>query len=323
MKAALMHPQAEAPQYADVPEPIARHADQLVLTVIAAAVKNLDRSQAQGTHYSANGPAASARIIGGDAVGTLPDGTRVFAIGSGGTLAERTLVDRHQLVKLPAGLGDAVAAALPNAVIGAGMALRCRAGLQPGETVLINGATGVTGRVAVQLAKLYGAGRVIATGRNAAALQELLALGADEVISLQQPNEALLTQLRALHAATPLDVVVDYLWGPSAEVLLHSLRGTGGFTQRVRYVSVGTVAGDDVTLSGATLRSVDLQLSGSGMGSWSREQVSQLFTDILPEALQWAAEGRLHIKTVTLPLADIARAWTLAVPAGKRLVVLV
>lgn len=323
MKAALMHPQAEAPQYADVPEPIARHADQLVLTVIAAAVKNLDRSQAQGTHYSANGPAASARIIGGDAVGILPDGTRVFAIGSGGTLAERTLVDRHRLVKLPAGLSDVVAAALPNAVIGAGMALRCRAGLQPGETVLINGATGVTGRVAVQLAKLYGAGRVIATGRNAAALQELLALGADEVISLQQPNEALLTQLQALHASTPLDVVVDYLWGPSAEVLLHSVRGVGGFTQRVRYVSVGTVAGDEVTLSGATLRSVDLQLSGSGMGSWSREQVSQLFTDILPEALQWAAEGRLHIETVTLPLADIARAWTLAVPAGKRLVVLV
>jgi NADPH:quinone reductase-like Zn-dependent oxidoreductase len=288
-----------------------------VLTVIAAAVKNLDRSQAKGTHYSANGPAASARVIGGDAVGTLPDGTRVFAIGSGGTLAERTLVDRHRLVKLPAGLSDVVAAALPNAVIGAGMTLCCRAGLQPGETVLINGATGVTGRVAVQLARLYGAGQVVATGRNAAALQELLALGADEVISLQQPDEDLLTQLRALHAATPIDVLVDYLWGHSAELLLHC------FTHRVRYVLVGTIAGDDVTLSGATLRSVDLQLSGSGMGSWSRQQVGQLFTDILPEALQWAAEGRLHIETATLPLADIARAWSLEVPTGKRLVVLV
>ena len=226
-------------------------------------------------------------------------------------------------MKLPAGLDDATAAALPNAIIGAAMALRFRARLQAGDTVLINGATGVTGRVAVQLAKRYGAGRVIATGRNPASLQALRGLGADEVISLQQTDEALVEQLRALHAATPIDVIIDYVWGHSAELLLLALRGTGTFTHRVRFVSVGTVAGDSVTLSGATLRSVDLQLSGSGLGSWSREQVGQLFTSILPEALQWAAEGRLLVETVTTPLSDIGRVWDLDVPAGKRLVVLV
>jgi NADPH:quinone reductase-like Zn-dependent oxidoreductase len=177
--------------------------------------------------------------------------------------------------------------------------------------------------VAVQLAKLYGAGRVIATGRNPASLQALLALGADEIISLQQPDETLVDQLRALHASSPIDVIIDYLCGHSAELLLQALRGTGTFTHRVRLVSVGTMAGDSVALSGATLRSVDLQLSGSGMGSWPREQVGQLFTEMLPEALQWAAEGRLHVDTVTRRLAEVERLWDMDVPAGQRLVVLV
>jgi NADPH:quinone reductase-like Zn-dependent oxidoreductase len=139
MKAAIMYQQGGLPQYADVPEPILEHDNQLLLTVTAAAIKHFDKGQAKGTHYAAKSePAQAARIIGGDAVGTLSDGTRVFALGSSGTLAERALIDRQRLVKLPAGLSDAVAAALPNAVIGAGMALRFRAGLQPGDTVLIN-----------------------------------------------------------------------------------------------------------------------------------------------------------------------------------------
>lgn len=324
MKAAIMYQPGDLPQYADMPEPVVQNDGELLLHVTAAAVKHLDKSQASGTHYStAEKPAQPARILGGDAVGTLADGTRVFAIGTSGTLAERALIDRRRLVKLPAGLDDAVAAALPNAVIGAGMALRFRAALQPGETVLINGATGFTGRVAVQLAKLYGAGRVIATGRNPASLQALEALGADEVISLQQTDETLVDQLRALHVATPIDVIIDYLWGHSAELLLRALRGTGSFTHRVHFVSVGTITGDSVALSGATLRSVDLQLSGSGLGSWSREQVGQLFTEVLPEALQWAAEGRLHVETVTVALPNIEHLWEMEVPAGQRLVVLV
>jgi NADPH:quinone reductase-like Zn-dependent oxidoreductase len=324
MKAAILYSPGDLPQYADVAEPLVQDASELVFTVTAAALKNLDRSQANGTHYATPGDVQPpARIIGGDAVGTLCDGTRVYALGSSGTLAERARIDRRRLVKLPAGLDDATAAALPNAVIGAAMALRFRAKLQPGDTVLLNGATGVTGRVAVQLAKRYGAGRVIATGRNPESLQTLKALGADEVISLQQPDEVLVDCLRTLHAATPIDVIIDYVWGHSAELLLLALRGTGTFTHQVRFVSVGTAAGDSVTLSGATLRSVDVQLSGSGLGSWSREQVDQLFTTILPEALQWAAEGHLLIETVTVSLPDIGRVWNLAVPAGKRLVVLI
>jgi NADPH:quinone reductase-like Zn-dependent oxidoreductase len=324
MKAAIMYPQGDGPHYTDVSEPVVQDAGQLVLHVRAAALKHLDRSQAKGTHYSnPQEPAQPAQIIGGDAVGLLPDGTRVYALGSGGTLAERALIDPRRMVALPDALDDATAAALPNAVIGASMALRFRAGMQPGETVLINGATGVTGRLAVQLAKHYGAGRVIATGRNPASLQALLALGADEVISVQQPDDEFVAQIQALHASSPIDVLIDHLWGHSAELLLRALRGMGSFTHRVRFVSVGTMQGDSVALSGATLRSVDLQLSGSGLGSWSCEEVEKLFTEILPEAFQLAADGRLRLETVTVSLADIERVWELPVPAGQRLVVLI
>lgn len=324
MKAAIMYPQGDGPHYADVPEPIAQDINQLVISAKAAAVKHFDRGRAKGTHYSSpEAHAQPAQVIGGDAVGTLPDGTRVFALGIGGTLAEYALVDRRRMVVLPARLDDATAAALPNAIIGAGMALRFRAGLQAGETVLINGATGFTGRVAVQLARHYGARRIIATGRNPESLQALLALGADEVISIQQSDEAFVAQLQALHASSPIDVVIDHLWGHSAELLLQSFRGTGSFTHRVRFVSVGTMMGDIVPISGATLRSVDLQLSGSGLGSWSSEEVGRLFTEILPEALQLAADGRLRVETTTVRLSDIERVWEMDVPAGERLVVLV
>ena len=322
MKAAVLYQPGQLPRYADFPEPAAPQPDQVLLTMRAAAIKHLDRSRASGTHYSsAPGPAAP-QVVGGDGVGLLPDGTRVFALGTGGMLAERAVVAKNRLVPVPAALGDAPAAALPNAVAGAAMALRFRAGLHPGETVLINGATGVTGRVAVQLAKLYGARKVIATGRNPASLQALLELGADEIISLEQPLPQLSAQLRALHAESPLDVIIDYLWGSSAELLLQAVQGHGSFTHRTRFVSVGSMLGDTVQLSSAVLRSTDIHLSGSGLGSWSREALGQLFSTVLPEAFQLAADGKLHIETVTIPLPDIEQLWQLDVPAGQRLVVL-
>ena len=327
MKAAVMYQPGQLPRYADCAAPRAPQPGEVILTMRAAALKHLDRSQAAGTHYSSPAKAsteapADPKVLGGDGVGLLPDGTRVYGLGEGGMLAEQALVRRDRLVPVPAALDDATAAALPNAVAGAAMALRFRAHLQAGETVLINGATGFTGRVAVQLARLYGAKKIIATGRNPASLQALRELGADEVISLALPAPELAEQLRALHAATPFDVVIDYLWGASAELLLGVVQGAGGFTHRTRFVSVGSLLGDTVRLSSALLRGTDLQLSGSGLGSWSRAEVGQFFTDILPQAFELAAAGQLRVETTTIPLAAIENAWNLAVPGGQRLVVL-
>lgn len=309
------------PQYVDFPEPGVQSNDEVLVSVKAVALKHLDKGRAKGSHYSTSGTKDEAKVVGGDGVCLLPDGTRIYALGASGTMAEKATVEKDRIVPLPAGLDDATAAALPNAVFGAAMALRFRAGIEPGDTVLVNGATGFTGRVAAQIAKHYGAGMVIATGRNPQSLQELLKLGADEIISVQQTDEEFTARLQQIHQNTPINVIIDYLWGHTAEMILASLNGTGSFTQRTRFVSVGSVTGDMIHLSAANLRSVDLQLSGSGLGSWTKGQVRILFAEILPEMFQLAADGKLKIETVHVKLRDIATLWDAGVPDGKRLVV--
>jgi NADPH:quinone reductase-like Zn-dependent oxidoreductase len=321
MKAAVMYGKGELPQYVDFPEPRAQTGNEVLATVKAVAIKNFDKGRAAGTHYSSEAPKESGRVIGSDGVCLLEDGTRVYGMGVSGTLAEKAIINKSRMVKLPKELNDAAAAALPNAVIGAAMGLRFKADIQPGDVVLVNGATGFTGRVAVQIAKHYGAKRVIVTGRNQKSLTDVLTLGADEIVSVDQDDEQFKAKLKAIRTQTPIDVIIDYLWGHTAEMILACVKGDGSFTNRIRYVSVGGMTGDLIQLSAANLRSVDLQLTGSGLGAWSKQQVDRLFTEILPEMFQLAASGQLKVETITVNLADIAELWNLEVPNGKRLVV--
>ena len=332
-----MYSPGEMPQYVDFPDPVVKNDDEVLVSVKAVALKHLDKSRAKGTHYSTSGDQAKvasgelakatsgelaeAKVVGGDGVCLLPDGTRVYALGVNGMAAEKAIVEKDRIVPVPAGLDDGTAAALPNAVFGSAMALRFRAGIEPGDTVLINGATSFTGRVAIQIAKYYGAKRVIATGRNPQSLQALHELGTDEVISVQQTDEQFTATLRHIHQATPINVIIDYLWGHTAEMILASLKGGGAFTPRIRFASVGSITGDLIQLSAANLRSVDLQLSGSGLGSWTRGQVKTLLTEILPEMFQLAADGKLTIETVNVELRDIEQLWDAEVSDGKRVVV--
>lgn len=324
MKAAVMYQQGELPQYTDFPEPTVQNEDEILVAVKAVAIKHLDKGRATGKYYSAGGvPGENGRVVGGDGICMLEDGTRVYGIGISGMLAEKAVIDKRRMVKIPHEVNDAVAAALPNAVIGAAMAFRYKAAIQPGDVVLINGATGFTGRVAVQIAKYYGAKKVIVTGRNQQSLHELLSLGADETISVLQDDEQFNAQLKDIHAITPVDIIIDYLWGHSAELILACIKGNGLFTNSIRYVSVGSMAGDVIQLSAANLRSVDLQLTGSGLGAWSKTQVNCLFSEILPEMFQLAATGKLTIKTTIVQLEDIATLWNMDVPDGQRLVVMI
>lgn len=316
-----MYQKGELPQYVDFAEPAPQNDDEILVTIKAVAMKHFDRGRATGKHYSIDAPKQNGRVIGGDAVCTLNDGTRVYAIGASGTMAQKATIEKDRMVKLPEGISDATAAALANAVIGAAMALKFKADIQPGDVVLINGATGFTGRVAVQIAKHYGASKVIATGRNEQSLQDLLSLGADEVISVKQADDQFIAQVKAAHQNSPVDVIIDYLWGHTAEMLLASLMGKGSFTHKTRFVSVGSMTGDLIQLSAANLRSVDLQLTGSGLGCWSKAQVRQLFAEILPEMFQLAADGKLKVETIEVKLEDIAQLWDLQVPDGQRLVV--
>ncbi len=323
MKAAVVYKKGELPKYAEFQEPIAANENEVLISVKAVAITNLDKGIASGEHYSSENENQNGFVIGSDAIGLLKNGTRVYARGISGTIAEKALVEKNRMVALPDGIEDATAAAMPNAVAGSAMALRFRAGIKPGETVLINGATGFTGQMAIQIAKHYGAKKIIVTGRNEKTLQSLLELGADEVVSLKQDDESFVSKLKEIHQNTPIDIVLDYLWGHSAELILSVLKGNGNFTPKTRYVSVGSMSGDTIQLSAQILRSVDLQLSGSGLGSWTKDEVKLLFLEILPEMFLLASQNKLKVNIEKVNLVDIEKMWNTDVSDGKRLVVLI
>lgn len=323
MKAAVVYKKGELPKYAEFQEPVSANENEVLISVKAVAITNLDKGIASGEHYSSENENQNGFVIGSDAIGLLENGTRVYARGISGTIAEKALVEKNRMVALPDGIEDATAAAMPNAVAGSAMALRFRAGIKPGETVLINGATGFTGQIAIQIAKHYGAKKIIVTGRNEKTLQSLLELGADEIISLKQNDENFISQLKQIHQNTPIDIVLDYLWGHSAELILFALKGNGNFTHKTRYVSVGSMSGDTIQLSAQILRSVDLQLSGSGLGSWTKDEVKLLFLEMLPEMFLLASQNKLKVNIEKVNLVDIEKMWDADVPDGKRLVVLI
>src|SRR5580658_4795437 len=307
MKAAVLHQLGQNPRYEDFPDPVPHHADEVVLAVKAAAVKNLDKGRASGAHYASY--TQLPVVVGIDGVGDLEDGTRVYATGITGMIAQKALIRKGQYVTLPAGLDDSTAAALPNAVMGSAMALIRRAGFSKGENVLINGATGVTGRLAVQVARHYGASAILATGRNPRSLEQLTALGATEVLSVQEEDNAFVGKIREFHQRSPINVVIDYLWGHPAELILHALKGAGAFTPHVRYVTVGGMAGENISLPSGILRSSAIELLGSGIGSLSKMDLEFSYGTILPELFRLAAAGGLLLPTETAPLRDIADAW--------------
>jgi NADPH:quinone reductase-like Zn-dependent oxidoreductase len=207
---------------------------------------------------------------------------------------------------LPDDLDDITAAAAANLGMSSCAALMERAKLMKGESVLINGATGVSGRLAIQMAKHLGA-RVIATGRNDASAAGLDALGADALIPLDQPANSLMRAFRTEIKNDGVDVVLDYLWGPSAESLIAAAAGHGSrdAEPRIRFVQIGSLSGGSITLPAASLRSSGLELMGSGLGSVSNQRlvnsVGEVLRAIIPKGFQISAEP--------FPLAEVARIW--------------
>jgi NADPH:quinone reductase-like Zn-dependent oxidoreductase len=284
-------------------------------------VKNLDKARASGKHYGSHTDLPV--VVGVDGVGVLSDGRRVYAHGITGMIAQYALIPADDLVVVPESVTDEVAAALPNAVIGAALALQYRAGMQPGKTVLINGATGVTGMMAVQLARIMGAHRIIATGRNAGLLQKTVALGAHETISLLDSDDDVRSRIKALHAECHIDIVIDYVWGHPAELVLQALKAVGlhHFSKTTRFVTVGGMAGDAAQVSSALLRSTAVEICGSGFGSLPQEAFAAMNRHMLPEMMQWAADGKLVIDTDVFPLANVQDAWQRNDNNGRRVVI--
>ncbi|MDG2535966.1 zinc-binding alcohol dehydrogenase family protein [Sphingomonas sp. HITSZ_GF] len=304
MKAAIVAQAGQnAPVLGDFEAPVAG-ADEAIVQVDAAAISPLVRARAAGTHYSSRGQFPF--VAGVDGVGRLDDGRRVaFALPRApyGSMAERVPVPLAHIVPLPDGLDAVAAAALINPGMSSWAALTERARLARGETVLINGATGAAGSLAVQVARHLGAARVIATGRNQAALA---ALGADATILLDGDGDALETQFKA-EFARGIDVVIDYLWGPSAERLLIAGAKAGPDAVPIRFVQVGSVGGGEINLPGAVLRSSAIELMGSGIGSIPLARLVASIGGVLGAA---ASDG-FTLPARAMPLAEVAKAWAL------------
>lgn len=323
MKAAVITQLGELPKYTDFPAPKVLNNDQLLMDVKVTAVKNLDKIRASGKHYASHKELPA--VVGMDGVGNLEDGTRIYAHGISGMIAEKAIVDKNRFTKIPDQLDFKVAAALPNAVLGAAMAIKVRGKIKSGQNILINGATGVTGQLAVQIAKHYGAKNIIATGRNLENLEKVKSYGANKIISLNQDDQAILNQIKEIHNATPIDLVIDYLWGKPIELIINAVKGGGlnNFTKNVRIVTVGSMAGENINLSSGVLRSSAIEIMGSGFGSLSQDDLKNYDRNILPEMFQLAADGTLNIEVVEGSIRDIESLWNQKIAPGKRLVIVI
>jgi len=301
MKAAIVRAAGQTPVYGDFAEPRPAPGESRI-SVSAAALCPLARSRAAGAHYSVTG--AFPAVVGVDGVGRLDDGRRVYFLlprAPWGAMAERTVAPDAQIAPVPDGLDDVTAAAIANPGMSSWAAFRERAKLAAGETVLVNGATGAAGRLAVQIARRLGAKRVIATGRN---VDALVSLGADATIALDS-DEAALEESFSRFFAEGIDVVTDYLWGKSAERLLVAAAKAMPDGASLRFVQIGSVSGRTIALPSAVLRSKSIALMGSGLGS---VPLARLAAGI-GELMQWAASGELSIPAKAAPLSQVERVW--------------
>ena len=322
MKAAILNQFGSTPIFEDVPEPIPQNEEQILINMEASALKNIDKLRAKAGHYVSY--LELPVVVGSDGVGTLEDGTRIYAQGITGMMARKAIISKSRYTILPDRIDTAVAAALPNAVIGSAMALQLRAKLKSGDVVMINGATGVTGQLAVQVAKHYGASKIIATGRNEITLQRLKILGADEIISLKQDEASIIQMIKEIHRQSPIDIVIDYLWGKPARLIIQSFRmeGINLNPHKVKFVSVGDMAGHNIALNSVDLRSADIELLGSGLGTFLPKDLMEFSNKILPEMFALAADGKLKIDIQKEKLENIETAWNNEVE-GKRTVIMI
>jgi NADPH:quinone reductase-like Zn-dependent oxidoreductase len=303
----------ERPVYAGFAEPEATDGS-LVVAIRAAALTGLDKAIARRAHYFAmpDGPF----VLGREGVAGRSDGQRIYfnvnaPVGPFGSMAERALIDPRFSFPVPDGVADDMAAALGNAGLAAWLALSWRARLRPGETVLILGATGVSGLIAVTAAKRLGAGRVIAAGRNRAALDRATRLGADATVDLAAATDFAAAYRQA--AGGSVDVVIDYLSGPPGEAALDVLALHG------RLVHVGAMAGRTITLAGATARRACIDVLGFAYYHAPIESQAQAYAELC----RLAAAGDIMLDIETRPLCEIGAAWDAHAAGSRRRQVLV
>ena len=303
MRAAVVTAHGEPPAYADHPDPMAGD-DEVLVRITAAPVVPLDLLCASGTSYF--GPPALPYVPGVQGVGVTAAGERVWVASSAGmrpgdgTLAETYVAAPDDVVPLPDGVSDEVAAAVGLSGVAAWGALTVRAALQPGETVLVLGAGGAVGQAAVGVAVARGAGRVVAACRGEAAAERARRNGADAVVTLPDPGDV--DELAALLGEAlggTADVVLDPVFSWVAEAATRVMTPFG------RLVNLGGSAGDAASLSSATVRGKSLAVLGYTNNALSVDERAAALRSVV--AL--AGQGSVVVEHRVRPLAEVADAW--------------
>ena len=301
MKAAVVSSFGEPPRYEDFPAPVASGEHDMVVDVLAAGLHRRVRSQAAGSHYTSTGDLPL--VPGVDGVGRGADGLlRYFALEDTklGAMAEQTVIDVRRSAVLPGNADPVAVAAAMNPAMSSWLALRFRADFEAGQDVLILGATGSSGQLAVSVAKLLGARRVIAAGRSAEKLAALDVYGADATVSLSGSAESVGERLAA--AAADVDVVLDYIWGePAAAAMAAIITARPDRGKPLTWVEIGSMAGLTAPVPSAALRAARFRIVGSGQGSVGTGQIIAE----LPALAEAITSGSLNDDARAVPLAEV------------------
>jgi NADPH:quinone reductase-like Zn-dependent oxidoreductase len=318
INAAVVTDFAEPPRYQPFDLPESSGPDQILVDVVAVGLHPRVRTGARGAHYTSSGQLPM--IPGIDGVGRRADGRLVYFAADDavlGTMAERALVDPRRTIVLPDDVDAAKVAAAMNPAMSSWVALRRRVPLQPGQSVLVLGATGNAGTAAVQIARRLGAARVVGAGRNAERLATVVAAGADATVQLTGDADA--TGAALAGAAAEVDIVIDYLWGqPAQRAMLALLTKRSDRSRALDWIQIGAVAGATLELPSAALRSNNLRLQGSGQGSVSPGD----YLAELPSLVSELQTGLNFVKPHPRPLAEVERAWLEPEPPGERTVLI-
>lgn len=319
MKAAVLHKIGEIPRYEDFTDP-SPGKDEVLIHVKAIALENVDQMIVRGEHFaSLQFLSELPAIVGIKGVGERSDGKLVGFSGMKspyGAMAEKAVVPNESTVLIPDGVSAEEAVALPSALTSL-FPLKWGVKMEPGKTVLINGATGIAGKLAIQIANLLGARRVIGTGRNEGSLQRIKELGADAVISLKQSEDDLFALFKK-EADQGIDIILDFLWGHPTEILIKSIvpNEISLNGQQTQLVQIGEKAGVDIVLPANAVRTSGLEISGAAAGI--TPALIQEGTDLIWE---WLKEDKLHMDIERVPLEDIENVWSCSDFQGKRIVI--
>jgi NADPH2:quinone reductase len=309
MKATLVSVVGAAPEVGDAKEPSGD-----VVEIVAAPLNPIDLAVSRG--ILATGHPELPYVPGCEGVGRTSDGRLVWLFGgtlgrtTNGTMAERASIGDAFAIDVPDGADPAVAAGLGIAGLAGWLPLAWRAPLQGGENVLVLGATGSVGLVAVQAAKLLGAGRVVAVGRSAAGLERAASLGADATIRLDETDDLVAAFKDAFGGEGP-SYVFDPLWGPPAAAAVEAA------VPRATIVNLGQSAGATCELASAHVRFKNLSILGHTNFAVPADELAEHYHRLVGHV----TAGDLRFEVERVPLDQVADAWRRqADGAGTKLV---